>query len=216
MWEHYCPTLQSKSWTEQEAQNSVGCLTTCKCQSTRWHKLSCPGYFWCSPFSQPWQQALPVLPQVTCTQGHMHMPGNDRIQQHFQLVFHSRIPAETKSVPELQRQHMKQAYLPGSQEPRVGSWSSREMGPHSCCSTRQLLLSLPGPPRWLRKHSASRREKAWKKENSTGTTSLCCVREEAESCMSCTGSRRLLGKCYPKGEVCLCLRMKTKVISTSQ
>lgn len=68
--EHYCPTLQSKSWKEQQAQSSVDCLTTCYCQSSRWHKLSCPGYFWCSPFSQL-HRALPAsIPGVT--PGHMH------------------------------------------------------------------------------------------------------------------------------------------------
>lgn len=67
----------------------------------------------------PCQQAFLVLPQVTCTQG--HMLGITEPQQHFELVFHGRIPAETKSMTELQRQHLKQAYLPGSPEPRVGS-----------------------------------------------------------------------------------------------
>lgn len=66
----FCPTFQSKSWKEQQAQNSTDCLTICNCQSSRWHKLSSPGYFWCSPFSQP-QRALPEsIPHVT--PGHMH------------------------------------------------------------------------------------------------------------------------------------------------
>lgn len=111
------------------------------------------------------------------------MLGITEPQQHFELVFHGRIPAETKSMTELQRQHLKQAYLPGSQEPRVGSWSLGEMGPHSCHSTRQLLLSLPGTPCWLCKHSQSRRQQVWKRKTAQAPqVPALCVRKQSPTC----------------------------------
>lgn len=66
----FCPTLKSKKLKGTTSTNSVGCPTTRNCQSSRWHKWSFPGYFWCSPFSQP-HRALPAsIPYVT--PGHMH------------------------------------------------------------------------------------------------------------------------------------------------
>lgn len=158
--QRFCPTLQSKIWKEQ-AQNWADCLTTCNCQSSRWHKLRLPGYFWCSPFSQP-HRALPAS-TLHVSPGHMHPRSHahawkrqdaSSISSWYSMAGSLQ---KRRAMSELQRQHMKQAYLPGSQEPRAGSWSLREMGPHSCRSTRQLLLSLPGPPRWLCKHSQSGR-----------------------------------------------------------
>lgn len=138
----------------------------------------------------------------TSTQGHTHMPGNFRTSAVFPAGFSWHVPYRNE-----------ERYRAAGTVHRAGL-PSRRPG----AKGGKLMLRIGGSA-FLLWHPAAAAVAPWstplalqtlteqelagveKEGNITGTASLCFAHEEAEPCVSCTGSRRLLGKFSPKGKL---------------
>lgn len=162
-------------------------------------KLSFPGYFWCSPFSQP-HPALPA--SIPCaTPGHMH-PRSHAGNHRTPAAFWAGIPWQDPC--------RNQEYDRATETAFEAGLPSRQPG----AKGGKLILRRDGST-FLPQHPTAAAVTPWstllalqtlteqetvgvEKENSTGTTIPCLVCEEAESYMPWTGSWRLLDKYSPK------------------
>lgn len=138
----------------------------------------------------------------TTTQGHTHMPGNFRTSAVFLAGISWHAPYRNEERYRAAGT-VHGAGLP-SRRPGAKGWKLILRRGGSAFLPRHPAAAAVAPlstPPALQTFTEQKVAGVEKEGNITGTTSLCFAHEEAEPYVSCTGSRRLLGKFSPKGKL---------------